>query len=330
MKRRTWIQRSGWLAGFVLAVVIAGAACAQVDVQVQAAPVALSEWWIGLSCQAPIPEAVRAQSGLKENQGVLVEAVFPESPAAKAGLQQHDILLKAGGKPLGKVQDLIDAIDAAKDKPLALELLRGGKPLSIEVKPEKRPASAQPGLVWPPGADWDQMRKWIERMRPGERGGPPLRFRFFHPGTILPPSAATMPPLPDNMSVVITKQGKEPAHIVVKKDSQKWEITEKELDKLPADVRPHVEQMLGRGWREWSGRLQFFDFFPDWTPEASSPAAPETPSDKPPPSATAPSSRLERRLESLERRVEQLRKSLDEMRQAPPRPKAPESKPEKI
>lgn len=55
---------------------------------------------------------------------------------------------------------------------------------------------------------------------------------------------AAAPSLPNNLTVTIVRKGSEPARITVKKDDQSWEITEKELDKLPADVRKHVEPML--------------------------------------------------------------------------------------
>ena len=32
----------------------------------------------------------------------------------------------------------------------------------------------------------------------------------------------------------------------MKRGDERWSLTEKDLAKLPADVRPHVEQMLGR------------------------------------------------------------------------------------
>ena len=49
------------------------------------------------------------------------------------------------------------------------------------------------------------------------------------------------------MSVAISKEGDQPAKITVHRGNDKWEVTEKDLDKLPADVRPFVEQMLGHG-----------------------------------------------------------------------------------
>jgi hypothetical protein len=49
------------------------------------------------------------------------------------------------------------------------------------------------------------------------------------------------------VSISISKAGDQPAKVVVQRGNDKWEVTEKELDKLPADIRPSVEQMLGQG-----------------------------------------------------------------------------------
>jgi hypothetical protein len=331
--QNTWMTWGGRLTGLALGLLSVSAAWAfepPVEVRTQAAeaPVKVSDYWIGLEC-FPVHEALRAQLKLPAEQGLMVASLMPDGPAAKAGVKQYDVLLTANGKALGRVQDLIETVDAAKDQPVKLDLLRGGEPMTLEIKPAKRPEPT-PG----PGTDWEQMRKWIERMRPGEEGRPPMRFRFFHPGTILPPEAGTAGPMPENMSIVIRKEGREPAKIIVTRGNEKWEVSENELDKLPADVRPHAERMLGHDPQARDGRFQFFDFVPDWTP--STPAGPEAQA-----APAAPSEgRLEKRLESLERRLDQMRKSVDEMRANRPRlrdrqeklekekPPVPETQPE--
>ena len=50
--------------------------------------------WIGMLGGPATPE-LRAQLDIPEGQGLLVRQVVPDSPAAKAGLQDFDILLKA-------------------------------------------------------------------------------------------------------------------------------------------------------------------------------------------------------------------------------------------
>ena len=49
--------------------------------------------WIGIAME-PVQEVVRAQLSLAPGEGIVVSHVAPESPAAKAGLQTNDILLR--------------------------------------------------------------------------------------------------------------------------------------------------------------------------------------------------------------------------------------------
>ena len=63
---------------------------------------ATGEYWLGVEC-LPVMPALRAQLNLPEKQGLLVAAVMPDSPAAKAGIKQHDVLLRVGEKPLAEV-----------------------------------------------------------------------------------------------------------------------------------------------------------------------------------------------------------------------------------
>jgi len=287
-------------------------------------PVKLSGYWIGVTGHAPVPQPLRKSLGLKGDGGVLVGAVIPDGPAAKAGIKEHDVLVTAGGKRLDTLEDLIDAVDAAKDSKLPIDVVRGGKPMTVEVQPAPRPVELAPDLA-APGSEWDQMRKWMERFRLGEPGKPPLRFRFFHPGTILPPDASVHLALPENLSVTITKKGNEPVTVVVVQGDQRWEVTERDLNKLPDAVRPYVDRMLGLGQRPWS---LDFDFVPQW----EAPVQPETPAPEaePQPEAAPPEAsggRVERRMEALERRFEQMRKSLEELRESRPRLRGPADKP---
>ena len=111
------------------------------------------EYWLGLIAEDPSP-ALQAQLKLPKDQGLVVEALQPESPAAKAGLQQYDVLLKGNDKPLTALHDLMHLIDQVKEGKLTLELLRAGKHETVIVTPAKRPAN-QPDVLgesWTPGA----------------------------------------------------------------------------------------------------------------------------------------------------------------------------------
>jgi membrane-associated protease RseP (regulator of RpoE activity) len=220
----------------------------------------MGQYWLGLRC-LPVMAVLRAQLNLPEKQGLLVAAVMPDSPAAKAGVKQHDLLLQVGNKPVADLRDLVQAVEASKGAKLSVELIRGGKRQTVEVTPVKRPAAARPEV--PAGADsadWETLHQWMESMMGGgdvQGSNATFRFHVLQPGAIVPQNvliSRSLPkdvliarPLPKNMSITVSREGDQPAKIMVKRDDQKWEVTEKELDKLPADVRPFAQQVLGLG-----------------------------------------------------------------------------------
>ncbi len=69
------------------------------------------------------------QLDLPQGQGLVVEAVQPDSAAAKAGMKPHDILLELDGKPVpDSVSDLGKQLEEIKaDKPVDAVVLRKGK-----------------------------------------------------------------------------------------------------------------------------------------------------------------------------------------------------------
>jgi len=293
--------------GAAAGVIVSGGGGGQGTVNVDIRSLTISEYWLGVEGR-PVDPALRAHLGLAEGEGLLVGSVVPDSPAAKAGLREHDVLLKAADKPLAKVQDLIQAVDTTKDKKLSLELIRGGKKRTVEVQPDKRPEGSKGlGFQWPDDKDARAVQRWMERMLSGEEGRWPMRFQFVHPGTILPPGASAQPPLPDAMSVVVTRPGSDPAKIVVEQGDKRWERTEKELDKLPADVRPHVERMLGPTAPGWSG---------PW-PQSKVTVTP----------SPSVENRLEKRFEDIHRRMDQMQKAIEDLRAHRPRKSPPTDKP---
>ncbi len=75
---------------------------------------------------------LRSAVGLPERDGLLVRAVAPESPAARAGLQRGDLLVAAAGAPLHGVDDLFDALEVASGT-LALGIVRGAEEHEVGV-----------------------------------------------------------------------------------------------------------------------------------------------------------------------------------------------------
>ena len=93
---------------------------------------------VGLNC-VPASDVLRSQLKLGD-AGLVVESVFDDSPAAKAGVKLLDVLTKADDAKLGSLKDLTDAIQhAGKAKqPVVLTLIRQGEEQKISVTPSER------------------------------------------------------------------------------------------------------------------------------------------------------------------------------------------------
>ena len=84
---------------------------------------------------SPVPEALFDQlPRLPRNRAVLITHVLPDSPAARADLRRHDVLLKYGDVAVRDCEHLARLIQA--DRPgrtVKLALLRGSKETTAEV-----------------------------------------------------------------------------------------------------------------------------------------------------------------------------------------------------
>jgi hypothetical protein len=127
-------------------------------------PQPFGEYWIGID-GVPPDDALRAQLELPAGQGLVINQVVEDSPAAKAGLKQYDVLLSCHDQPLSGIADLAKLIDEKKETLLALRLIRGGKRIIIEITPQRRPAS-QTGETCPAVSKADDAtfarRVWLD------------------------------------------------------------------------------------------------------------------------------------------------------------------------
>jgi serine protease Do len=88
---------------------------------------------LGVALAPPrMARRMRAAVGLPEREGLLVRDVVRDSPAAAAGLQRGDLLVRAADRPLTSMDDLFDALDGAGDS-LTLGLVRGAEDRDLEV-----------------------------------------------------------------------------------------------------------------------------------------------------------------------------------------------------
>lgn len=98
--------------------------------------------WLGVIL-ANVPDALSAQlSGLiPKGQGVLVQSVIPNSPAAKAGIQKNDILLNFGDQKLYSPSQLSGLVQATNiGSQTNMQVVSQGKLKNLTVKIEGKQA----------------------------------------------------------------------------------------------------------------------------------------------------------------------------------------------
>jgi serine protease Do len=85
----------------------------------------------------PLEPKVADYLGLKTDDGLLVCAVVPDTPAAKAGISVGDVVTNICDTPIHKSCDLVTAIEkATPGQPLPIILHRAGEDISVELSPE--------------------------------------------------------------------------------------------------------------------------------------------------------------------------------------------------
>lgn len=212
--------------------------------------VQIGDKWIGVLCREVNP-ALRAHLDIPANAGMMVDEVIDNSPAAKAGLERFDILVEVDGEQLSSTAQLVERVSEAGDDGLQLTWLRRGQRMQAAVLPAERPEEMRGGWVPRPEAgnqNFDRLRQFFEEAQPGNNQDGPLNFRFWGPAQRM----QLKQQMPANLSIQVNRSGNEPAKIKVSRGDDSWELTEDNLDQLPDDVRPHVENVLGGGGSQWN------------------------------------------------------------------------------
>jgi S1-C subfamily serine protease len=82
----------------------------------------------------PLPPQARVRLG--RTAGLEIVEVAERSPAQRAGLRAEDLIVEIGGRPVERADDIQRLMnDAAIDRPLSVEVLRGDRWLQFELRP---------------------------------------------------------------------------------------------------------------------------------------------------------------------------------------------------
>jgi len=90
--------------------------------------------WLGVATEEPSDD-VRAQLPVADGTGLLVRSVIADSPAAKAGLEQNDVLVRFDDQILANSDQLRKLVGTKKDGDVVhFTCLRKGREATVEVK----------------------------------------------------------------------------------------------------------------------------------------------------------------------------------------------------
>lgn len=163
-------------------------------------------YWIGVAI-GEVDDTLRAHLKLDEGAGLVLTDVIKESPAAKVGLEKNDVLLTVDGRPVKAPDDLVKAVQAAKDEAaLKLAVRRAGDKLTVTVRPEKRKEVVAPAFPTPLQGFTElkvgeQPQAWVAQLLPfldgqgnqinwATPGQPGLMYLWNQPNQLNQPNAA--------------------------------------------------------------------------------------------------------------------------------------------
>jgi hypothetical protein len=119
--------------------------------------------WLGLQVTKPDLSTTTQLPALPPGIGFIIQSINADGPAARAGLQEYDILWKIGDQMLvneGQMAALLRLSKPGDD--ISLSAFRGGKPIEITAKLGEVPATHK-----------ELPEEWVDStLLPGECGGP--------------------------------------------------------------------------------------------------------------------------------------------------------------
>src|SRR5438270_1399279 len=102
-----------------------------------------SRGYLGVGLQ-PLDENLAPSLGLPKDMGEIVRTVQPGTPAALAGLQQGDVIVKVGGQAVTPEQTVSYLVaNTAVGSRVPLEIIRGGRRAMVTVAVGERPTEEQ-------------------------------------------------------------------------------------------------------------------------------------------------------------------------------------------
>ncbi|HSP78254.1 MAG TPA: trypsin-like peptidase domain-containing protein, partial [Myxococcaceae bacterium] len=143
--------------------------------------------WLGVSVQDLTPELAEAL-GVPDRHGALVSEVQPDTPAARAGLQQDDVILSLDGEPVETARGLTRNVGfRAPGEKVRLSLVRDGRQRQVQVTLGERPDLEGLAAAPQPQAEEETGRLGLRLLPVDPRMGLPASegalISFIEPGS---------------------------------------------------------------------------------------------------------------------------------------------------
>jgi serine protease Do len=105
--------------------------------------------WLGVQIQSVSPE-IADSLGLKKPHGALVAEVTPDSPAAAAGVEQGDVIVRFAGTDIEDARGLARAVASIPaDRRVDIQVWRKGKEATLSVKVGSQPGKPEAAAAEP-------------------------------------------------------------------------------------------------------------------------------------------------------------------------------------
>lgn len=133
--------------------------------------------YLGVALQEMSNE-LRRQFNVGVGQGALVSQVYPETPAAKAGIEEGDVIVEMADQPItdrGQLQGIVEALEIGQAYEAVV--LRDGERVTLELTMEQMPGDFTPAMRRiranedtapdePEGATFDELGLKVEKVTP--------------------------------------------------------------------------------------------------------------------------------------------------------------------
>jgi len=148
----------------------------------------INHGYVGISMASLTPDLARQNNAdpnspngfIPEVNGVVITRVYPKTPAEDAGLRRLDVVMEIGGRRVERADDAQRIIDGANvGEELSMKILRTGKDMTIEVKPEDLSHKLQKMKKEKRREKEDQMKKLKEKLLDGLQQNVERHLRDF-------------------------------------------------------------------------------------------------------------------------------------------------------